>query len=186
MKLDNSNNIRRKVRIYSVLNVVFILNFSLYAQSNNSSNANIWITGGLGASTIGSLAANANLNLQIDKFLFSLRTSGYLEKAGIFSGGDEFSDIAFLVGIGSKDPKFYKSISIGLAKIEGSRYHGKPGLFSGGKRIPFQSTIGFAIESHLNIKISNFFGIGLSPYLNINKEQTFFCLTMCISLGKLN
>jgi hypothetical protein len=176
----------RKIRIYSSFILLIILNLSLNAQTNNSTNVNFWISGGLGVSTIGSLAANANFNLQISNFLFSLRTAGYLESAGMFSGGDEFSDTAILFGIGSKSPKFFTSISAGLAKTDGSRYHGRSGLFSGGKRIPINSVIGFALESKLNIKLSKAFCIGLSPYVNINKEQSFFCLTICLGLGKLN
>ena len=176
----------RTILLLSLLNLLLFQSTISYAQTKDATNHTLWINGGLGISTVGSLAANANFNVQIRKFLVSVRIAGYLERTGMFSGGDEFSDLALLFGIGSTDPKFYSSIAAGIAKVDGSRYHGRPGLFSGGKRISIESTVGLAIESKLNIKVSNGFCIGLSPYININKEQTFFCLTFCLGIGKLN
>ena len=91
-----------------------------------------------------------------------------MKKTGMFSGGDEFSDLSFLIGYSSSHPTTHASIAVGLTKVSGSRYIGTPGLFGNGKRHAIESTVGLAIESQLFIKATSAFGVGIIPYPKFN------------------
>ena len=107
----------QRISISGIIIFLIVLDISVFAQASEPGNVNMWINGGFGFSTVGSLAGNANFNLQINRFLFSVRTSAYAQKTGIFSGGDEFSDVAILFGIGTVDSDNFASVSVGIAKL---------------------------------------------------------------------
>ena len=137
---------------------------------SESSKDTYWLNAGLGFSTLGSLSGNLGGSFQHDNLLFSLRTTVHSEST--FEGGDEFFDLGFLVGFASRSTTHHASIAIGIARVTGSRYEGKSGLFSSGKRVEIDAVIGIPIETQLFIKFNNA-GIGVNIFVNLNKVQTF-------------
>jgi len=144
-----------------------------------------WLSGGLGHSSLGSLAGNASGNIQYGSGLISLHASAHAETVEIFGGGDELYDLGLLVGIASRGTRELASFAVGIARVTGSRYIGRPGLFSSGRRVGTQPTIGLPIEAQLFHKLGRIAGLGACMYADINSEQTFGGITLNIQLGKL-
>jgi hypothetical protein len=154
------------------------------AQSDEPAEASFWLNAGFGASTIGVPAMNADFNVQSGQLLITARTSVYIDT--IIFGSNEYYDMALLVGYASRHPKFHTSISLGLARVSGYHYVQLPALFFNRDKVPIRPTVGIVLESQLIWKVSNLLGIGLIPYVNINRERSFMSLNLCFALGKLN
>lgn len=144
-----------------------------------------WLTGGLGVSSLGSLGGVASIHLQYQRILFGLRATANAESIEMFGGGDEMFDFGFLVGYVLSDARMILSTSTGLARVTGSRFHGQPGIFGGGHRESISPIIGVPFEFQAIYPVSSIFGLGAYGYLNLNREQTFFGITLCIAVGKL-
>jgi len=163
-------------RYSSIILILLIFLFSegtsVFAQTEEDLSNNLnWINVGLGFSSLGAIGGCADFNFQFKKLMFSLHATVNSEKSGILAGGDEFFDTGLLIGIATQSQENHASISVGIARVTGSRYKETTGGFFGGKRVDIDPTIGFPI--------------GLNIYLNLNKEETFGGITLSLIFGKL-
>ncbi len=169
---------RRSKFILSML-AVLILSSPVLPQTRQSSKTEsrmgYWINFGFGRSTLGWLAGSANLTVSIDRLALSLR--GTTNSEGLFL--DDFWDVAALVGWGKQHGRRYIAFGLGLAVVGGYR---SAGLFSANRPVPL--TPGFAVESQWFIRARRWLGAGLYTYLNLNGEETFGGITLCVQVGK--
>lgn len=183
---------RYKMPVYHFL--MYIASFLTLAYSQTTygqtpsdpSKTVFWLNGGLGLSSLGSLAGVASFSVQVSQVLVSLRTTANSECVGLACGGDEFFDLGVLIGIASIGKKTHISVAAGFARVTGSRYIGQPGFFGKGKRIDIDSTIGFPVEVQLFKKHSGVSRLGLYVFSNINSERSFGGIALCLQFGKLN
>jgi len=178
-------NSRTHISTLSLIICALLLNLSIDSAFTQSNRTTFWLNGGLGVNSLGSLAGSANVSLQLDKYIYALRATANSENAELFGGGDEFFDTGLLFGLATKSRKKFASIAIGIARVTGNRYEGKPGLFGGGKRVNIAPTVGFPVEVQLFLRPASFFGVGTYIYGNLNSEQSFGGITLCLQLGKL-
>jgi hypothetical protein len=164
---------------------LLVLSSLVLRPSGWASETALWLNVGLGGSTIGSYSGSASFSFQIEKYLVSIRATANTETFGLFEGGDEFYDVGLLIGYVPVRSKTLISIAAGIARVSGFRYIGEPGfLFGSGKREDIEATIGIPIEIQLFQRLSNYGGIGAYIYANINKEESFAGITVCLQLGK--
>lgn len=168
----------------ALVSLMFCISISGFTQGRYD-NTYFWLTGGLGASSLGSLGGVASIHLQYQRILFGLRATASAESVEMFSGGDELFDLGFLIGYVLSDASTILSMSTGLARVTGSHFYGKPGIFGGGHRESISPVIGIPFEFQAIYPISSKFGLGAYGYLNLNRERTFFGITVCIAVGKL-
>ncbi len=76
-------------------------------------------------------------------------------------------------------------MGVGIARVTGSRFVGRPGIFASGRRADINPTIGVPIEVRLFARLSRASGFGLYVYTNVNEEHSFGGVTLCLQLGKL-
>ena len=95
--------------------------------------------------------------------------------------GDQLADIGLLYGRESSTDSFHFSFAAGLGRVTGER--GEGGLF--GSREDISPTIGIPLELQCNWEPSNYFGLGLTGFANINIEQFFAGIALSVQLGKL-
>ena len=156
---------------------------STRAQLAERQHTAFWVNGGLGWSSLGSLAESANVSFQYEKFLVSLRTTGSNE--GLF-GGTTLHDFGLLIGLTSIRTEWHSSVAIGIAMVSG--YRDNSGLFSFGdveSRHHISPKIGLPIEAQLFLRPTDSMGFGAYLYANINAEQPFGGITFCLQFGKL-
>ena len=160
-------------------------------QAVSQTTPTYWIGAGLGRSSLGWLAGSANATVHFDWALISVRVTANSE--GLF-GGDEFSDVAALVGIGARERvwsrsgqremEVFASIALGIAWVRGSRHKPDPdpGLFDG-TQVPVDGTLGLPLEAQLFWR-GTAIGVGLYLFENLNPEQSFFGATLGVQVGR--
>ena len=139
------------------------------ADAKIAENRDFWINTGLGFSPNG-VAAGLSLSLQPPKpgyLLFSVR--------GIVTAeilGDDFGDVAVLVGYSSKRPQSrgYFSIATGISRVSGP---------------PIESTFGIPVDVQLFYTLTSYAGIGLQGFADFNKEQNLYGVLLCMQFGTL-
>jgi hypothetical protein len=164
--------------------IIVLISCSIQAQTSEPAEVNFWLAAGFGASTIGAPALHADFNLQFNHLIITARRSFYTDS--LLVGEVKYNELAILVGYSSRKPVYHVSIAAGLARFTGYRYETVPGLFFWGRRTSIKPAPALVIESQIFWKRNNILGIGLIPYINLNKEQSFVSLTVCFILGKLN
>lgn len=166
--------------------LILIWSESTFTQElSDSSTTTVWLNGGLGFSSLGSLAGSAAFSIKFNRLMLSVRTTANSECVELFCGGDEFYDYGILVGFASATQKSHLSISAGIARVTGSRFEGDPGLFGSGKRTNINPTVGLPVELQYFAKLSRIFGLGIYFFANVNREKSFGGLTIGLQLGKL-
>ncbi|MBU4444988.1 hypothetical protein KJ656_07910 [bacterium] len=165
-----------------ILVLVFAGINSVCAQpTSQTSKSRFWLSGGLGLSTLGSIAGSANASIQFKRILFTLRTTA--NSASLF--GDEFFDVGLLVGLASQGRGGHASVSVGFARVTGSRSDGLDLFGTGAGREDIDPTFGLPIEVQLFGNIGRILGLGLYAYANVNTEQIFGGITVNLRFGKL-
>lgn len=165
-----------------ILVLVFASIDSVCAQpTSQTSKSRFWLSGGLGLSTLSSVAGSANASVQFKRILFTLRTTA--NSASVF--GDEFFDVGLLVGLSSQGRGGHASVAIGFARVTGSRSSGLDLFGTGDGREDINPTFGLPIEVQLFGNIGRIFGLGLYAYANVNPEQNFGGITVNLRFGKL-
>ncbi len=156
-------------------------------SEKESSRHLFWLNSGLGLCSLGSLGGNIGLNIQTEKFIYTMRGTANSEKVGVLNGGDEFFDVAMLIGMATqKQDNYHASVSFGIARVTGSRFmKTEQSLFFGGKSVDVKPTFGFAVQSQLFLKISRVVGMGFTVYLNLNDIEPFGGITFGFQLGSL-
>lgn len=87
------------------------------------------------------------------------------------------------------DKKLIISVHTGIGLV-GNLERGKflyygPGFFTSAHYEKIRSyTVGLPISSKVLISLSKHFGLGLEGYININSENTFYGLNLCLTLKK--
>ena len=170
-----------RIRFLAIL-VLFLLGVIPVARAEET---NYWLNVGFGRCSLGGYAGSANISIQFNKYLVSLRTTGNSETTDFLSSGDDFYDIGLLFGIAPLRSNLLVSAAIGLALVGGSRDTGESSwLFSIDRRENIGTTIGLPIEIQLIQRLSSYMGVGAYIYANINKEESFGGIALCLQLGK--
>lgn len=148
---------------------------TLKADPQLTNSSQFWLNIGPAIGTSGSLSGIASVSYQFGTHLLSLRGSVTGE---VF--GDHFSDISLLYGRATTHPSYHVSFAAGIARVTGQR---NEGLF--GPKEKLSATIGFPSEMQIYWKPASFFGLGITGFTNINREQSFAGMALSLQLGKL-
>ena len=160
-----------------IILLVFINTFSLLAHAQEASavkrNSYLWLNGGLGFGTYG-LAGGLSLSFQIGHFILTPRVAGTAE---ILMEGDDVFDFGLTVGYSTKKPRpvGYFSIAGGISYVTGMSRSSYESV----------STVGFPIDIQIFVTPLSFAGIGFQGAADINSQRSFWCLLLCLQIGKL-
>ncbi len=145
-------------------------------QSQHS--VQFWLNAGWGIGTTfgnGSAALTVGLSIQFNKHLFTLRAYRVAE---VF---DNFYDIGLLYGRATSTRSFQFSLAAGLSLVKGEQ-----GVrVSEGISVEEFSTIGIPIELQANWELTNFIGLGITGFANLNPAQSFAGITINLLIGIL-
>lgn len=140
-----------------------------------TSNHTVWLYAGLGPGTNG-VGGNASISYKY------LRYSGAIFKTfdskARSGAGENAGDWGILFGW---SPIPVLSLSVGVARVEGSRSSGD--LFWGTSE-DFE-TFGVPVEVQFSLLRSRIIGLGTVAHANFNKDSIFGSLTFGVQLGKL-
>jgi hypothetical protein len=153
------------------------------AAGRGSRTALGWISGGLGANSVG-IGGSANLSVQYGPTIVSLRATSASE--GIVFSNENVSEVAAVVGVGTTGSGAgHASVGVGVGRASGTRYH-YGNLWSDNwvDAQPLGPALGLAWEAQVFLR-SSAIGIGLYAYGDINSAQSFSGLSLCLQLGKL-
>ncbi len=163
---------------------------STHAQLAEKQHTCIWVNGGVGLSSLGSVGLSANLSVQYGEILFSMRTTRNIESLDAFTRSVVLNDLGLLIGFASKKSELHSSISIGVALVTGYQFEPLnpfPLVFDDGnvEGHDISSKIGIPIEAQFFLRSSSYIGFGVYMYANINAVQSFAGITLSLQLGKL-
>lgn len=137
----------------------------------------LWLTAGVGVSTVGATSEVASLSFRTRALLISLRTTANQQCDRLFCAGHQIFDTALMAGItqASSDDFARASVSVGLARATG------PGdVFSGGP------ALGFAVDTQVDLPLGRNLGVALlEMYADVNSSKTFGGIVIGLQLGKL-
>jgi hypothetical protein len=164
---------------------LLVLMYLVVLSAVEAGETNYWLNVGIGRSSMGGFAGSANISIQFNKYLVSLRATGNTETTDFLSSGDEFYDIGLLFGIAPLRSEMLVSAAIGIALVGGSRDTGESSWFFGNVgRENIGTNIGLPIEIQIFQRLSSYMGIGAYIYANINNEESFGGIALSLQLGK--
>lgn len=177
-------NAYRIVMIFGLFFILFLIKTGTAQSTAPMNHSRYWISGGLGISSLGSLAGSVNGCVQYNRALFIAHATA--NSQGTFD--DEFFDIGLLMGVASKSRKGHVSVAVGVSLVTGSRSEGLYINFFGNEekgRQDITPTFGIPLEVQLYRNLGRFLGLGFDIYANINSEQAFSGITLNLWIGKL-
>ena len=146
---------------------------------------------GVGGSSLG-LSWDAHITQRYDKIVVSVRYLSMVRESGLLlpipaEDSYKFNDLGILVGYSFEGQKALLTIEAGLALAMGERCHrGRETLF--GPEIEYETVetvIGYMLGSQLSVRITEHFGIGVYPYLNLNALKNYGGINLEILMGQL-
>lgn len=142
------------------------------AQDNppSRSERHWWFNAGLGW---GQYDATGELSIatQSRSLILSCRLAFSTEFSMFDGSSSGVFDTGILVGYGSKRPQLINySIAAGLALASGH---------------DFGPTIGLPVEAQVSVTPTSFMGVGITGFLDVNKDKTFYGLLICLQFGNL-
>jgi hypothetical protein len=160
----------------------------LLAAANGFSQSSLshpwWVNLGAGPSLVGSkFSMNGGMVYcyQIDNSIISARIIGVtnknptVQKIDPTSENYKFSDYSVLYGPSWQSEQFYASIGAGIGLVRAA--YEKPGSISS------NTSVGMPFEAQLFWRPTQFAGIGLYSYANMNFEKHLFGALICAQLG---
>jgi hypothetical protein len=146
---------------------------------------------GVGASSLGA-SADIHITQRYDKIVASVR---YLrtqkELWSLFpdpaEGSYKFGELGVLVGYSFEGQTTLLTIEAGLSLTMGERCHrGRDTIL--GPEIEYEAienVIGYIFGSQLRLRLTEHFGIGAYPYLNLNEQKDYGGVNIEIAMGDL-
>lgn len=170
----------KKFLFYPIVILLVLEGVSL-AQQNMDQTKNYWLNLGVGAGSVGT-AGIISLNFQFGEQILTL---GHHSNFQLF--GSDFWDIGVIYGKQlSNKGTIFTSVGAGLSIVGGTRRTEGLSLFSQGPPPrPINLTLGIPLEMQFIIRPSSAIGIGVCGHININKENPFAGLTLCLQFGKI-
>ncbi|MBS1914152.1 MAG: hypothetical protein JST22_19345 [Bacteroidetes bacterium] len=137
----------------------------------------IWGTAGLGYSSLGFISGAVTASYQAGHNILSLR--GTENSDGLFN--DDYWDIGLLYGYGTEQQDYDISVGLGVAVVGGSEGHG---LF-GGERTTLPTVFGLPFEARAFWHITNWLGLGVYGFANVNGTRSWVGATASLEIGSL-
>lgn len=166
--------------IVTFLTIVFLLLSiadSIGQQTNGDTNStSYWVHGGTSINNLG-VGVQGGLSVDYNQHVFSLRTVSTDQ-----SYGAETWDVALLYGRSTTFRSWYVSAGVGAAVTGGTKYSG---LFGSGEGIPMETMLGFPLEANLFWQPTNFVGLGVYSFANVNTEHPFGGMGLSVRVGNL-
>ena len=174
-----------------VLSLVILLGFLLlhsdaaFSQENqHSASTTVWGSSGVGFGSV--VAGTLDLSIQHKALLFTVRSGGAVSPEMLWFGtGDIFSvkEHGVLVGLAKSDKNYLTSFSAGVSRLEMDR----------AERIFFipvsdrrqEKIVGFPMELQAVWKATDFLGLGVSAFANLNSEKSYGGVAVKLVIGKL-
>ena len=184
-------------RLICILSLL-IFSSKLYAEENekfynNPGEYYFWLSLGVGEGTnfdseYAWLAGGIMPSLQYKNNMFNIRQSVLFEFMMEGPTPDQYIiDTSFLFGRCIKSHYYYISLSTGpgfIRGVERGKFLGDPGVESyEHEELPFK-TIGVSLDLQLFI-ITPIIGFGGYLFYNINTEQSYFSLLVCLQFGHI-
>ncbi len=132
-----------------------------------------WLNVGVGGTSFGG-AYGAGLSAQYGMHLLSFHCAG----AYNVESSEVGSEYSVLYGLGRRGGNSAYSLAVGAGVMHGNHHHGDF-LFD------FDPVWGFSTEAQLFGRISEYFGLGLSAFLNLNREKDFPVILLSVQFGRL-
>ncbi len=176
--------------IFVIAATVFMSPISTHAQLAEKQPTGVWVNGGLGLSSLGSVGLSANLSVQYGEILFSMRTTRNIESLDVFTRNIVLNDSGLLIGFATEKSELHSSVAIGVALVTGYQFEPLnpfPLVFGNGgeEGHDITSKIGIPIEAQFFLRPSSFLGFGVYMYADINTVESFAGITLSLQLGKL-
>lgn len=163
----------------NALDEKYIINkYEMKKSQQSHHNSQFWLNVGGGIGTLGneSAAITAGISIQLDKNLFTLRA--YRVAGNLV---EDLYDIGLLYGRAISTESAQFSYAAGLSLVKGE----KGVIVSNGITAERISTIGIPIELQANWELTNFIGLGITGFVNLNRAQSFAGITINLLIGKL-
>lgn len=179
------------VKQYLKLSIFFLIVTSAALSAQNQEEQapfSLWVNGGLGFSSVGSLGINGGINLLSNDMLYTFRGSYQGESIKFLSKEKSYYDYGFLVGYAYSGSEWNASLSTGLSAVAGFKWvnNGDANCFIFcQKRVGIPPVFGIPIEIQLYRKIE-IGGIGLTLVGNYNRLEPFVGLNFNVSINVLN
>lgn len=141
-----------------------------------TSSTNYWVHGGTSINNLG-VGIQGGLAVDYNQHVFSLRTV-----STDMPYGAQTWDVALLYGRSTTFRSWYLSAGVGAAVTGGTKY---PGLFGSGEGTPMETMMGFPLEANLFWQPTNFVGLGIYSFANVNTEHPFGGMGLTIRVGNL-
>jgi hypothetical protein len=146
---------------------------------------------GGGGSSLG-VSLDAHITQRYHKMVASVRYFRAVRESGLFfpvpaEGAYKFDEVGILVGYSFEGQRTLLTVEAGLALTMGDRCHrGRETIF--GPEIEYEtveSVIGYVFGSQLCARLTEHFGIGAYPYLNLNEHKNYGGVNLEIVIGQL-
>ncbi len=146
---------------------------------------------GVGGSSLGT-SLDAHITARHGKIVASVRYLYTVKEFWPFlpdpeEGSYKFNDFGLLFGYAFEGQTTLLTIEAGLGMTVGKRCHkGRDTLLGPETEYePLETVIGLIFGSQLNMRLTEHFGIGAYPYLNLNKHENFGGINLEILIGQL-
>ena len=159
-----------------IVAIIFTLTNPNNAQSEKQQF--LWIGFGIGGGSVGNggLSLGLYTTYQFSKNLLTLR----ILSSGEF-WGKTLNDYSLLYGRVLISSKVFASLGGGLGVVGGSTSHG--GFFTKRTTEKIETVIGIPLEAQLFWRPTQFLGLGLYGFANINSEETFYGSLLSLQIG---